>query len=160
FPSAVFSLEQTEYNRPRPDIFIPDMTQHHSEEKSTLNFPERNWIALTSSQDIETWIDHYNRDLQRALGEPAEGSGLCFRLTEGGEIFLHTTADGAILLDVTPEAEWVTPAIAAATGSAPPAGRIWALPGHVLTQLILGLSSLIATTRMVASHDFHGKKSW
>jgi hypothetical protein len=120
---------------------------------------ERPWIVLNTTYDVEAWIDSYNSDLQRAIRSPnAKGYGICFRLTEGGEIYLHTDQEGDILLDVTPDAEWVAPLITAATRVAAPHSQIWALPGHTLTQLVLGLSSLIATTRIVTSHQFRTKK--
>lgn len=119
---------------------------------------ERPWIVLNTTYDVEAWIDSYNRDLQRFVGNRnTAGQGICFCLAAGGEIFLHTTSEGDVLLDVTPEAEWVAPLIAAATQAEPPRSQIWTLPGHVLTQLVLGLSSLIASTRIVPGHDFRGR---
>jgi hypothetical protein len=126
--------------------------------------PVRPWIPLASSGDVEAWIDSYNRDLQRSLlnsdkplAQP-NGQGICFMLAEGGELYLHTTPDGDILLDVTPEAEWAAPVITAATGIAAPGKQVWALPGEVLTQLIFGLSMLIASTRIVTRHDFRVRR--
>lgn len=122
---------------------------------------ERPWIVLDTTYDVEAWIDQYNRDLQRvAEKKNTTGHGICFRLAAGGEIYLHTTSEGEVLLDVTPEAEWVTPAIAAATHAEPPRAQIWALPGYALTPLVLGLSSLIASTRLVLSHDFKIRKQY
>jgi hypothetical protein len=128
--------------------------------------PVRPWIHLGNSGDVDAWIDSYNRDLQRTLiklGKSieqlnAQGQGICFMLTEGGEIYMHTTPDGDVLLDVTPEAEWATPVISAATGMTAPGTQIWALPGQVLTQLILGLSMLIGSTRIVTRHDFRKRR--
>jgi hypothetical protein len=121
--------------------------------------PRRPWIVLKTTYDVEAWIDSYNRDLQRSVEKTnAPGYGICFCLAEGGEIFMHTTPDGDVLLDVTPEAEWVAPLIAAATRIEAPGSQIWALPGHTLTQLVLGLSSLIESTRIVLSHDFKIKR--
>jgi hypothetical protein len=121
--------------------------------------PERPWIILKTTYDVEAWIDSYNRELQRAMERPnASGYGICFKLTEGGEIFMHTNTEGDILLDVRPEGEWVAPLITAATRVEAPRSQIWALPGHTLTQLILGLSSLIESSRLVFSHDFKIKK--
>src|SRR5579872_911575 len=72
--------------------------------------PERPWIALNTTYDIEAWIDSYNRDLQYAMKKTnATGYGICFFLELGGEIFLHTTQEGDVMLDVTPEAAWVAP---------------------------------------------------
>lgn len=120
---------------------------------------ERPWIALNTTYDVEAWIDNYNRELQRATeGRNPAGCGICFGLSHGGEIFMRTTPDGDVLLDVAPEAEWVAPVIAAATHAASPDSRIWTLPGHVLTQLVLGMSSLIDSTRIVLQHDFRIKK--
>lgn len=120
---------------------------------------ERPWIVLSTTYDVEAWIDNFNRELQRFTeGKNLTGSGICFCLAHGGEIFLHTTPDGEVLLDVTPEAEWVVPVIAAATHANPSESQIWTLPGHVLTQLVLGLSSLIDSTKIVLQHDFRIKK--
>ena len=121
---------------------------------------ERPWIHWENTYEAEAWIDGFNRDLQRVVKNPltASGYGICFILAAGGEIYLHTNPDGDVLLDVTPEAEWVAPLLTAATGVEPPAGSIWSVPGGRLTQLVLGLSSLIASTRMVTSHAFRIKK--
>jgi len=119
------------------------------------------WIALQTSYDVEAWIDSYNRDLQRvASNGNANGYGICFHLTQGGEIFMHTTPDGDVLLDVTPEAEWVAPLITAATEVPSPLSQIWALPGHTLTQLILGLSALIDASSIVLAHEFKLKRKY
>lgn len=120
---------------------------------------ERPWIVLNTTYDVEAWIDNYNRELQRVTeGKNLAGCGICFCFAHGGEIYMHTTPDGDVLLDMTPEAEWVAPVIAAATHAASPDSRIWALPGYVLTQLVLGMSSLIGSTRIVLQHDFRVKK--
>ena len=96
--------------------------------------------------------------MHRFIQDPnATGYGVCFRLAHGGDIYMHST-EGAVLLDVTPEAEWIAPVIAAATGVAAPAAQIWTLPDDKLTELLLGLSSLIASTRLVASHRYKIKK--
>jgi hypothetical protein len=134
--------------------------QDHTPESSELQ-PTRPWIALGSTYDVEAWIDNYNRDLQQAVRKDnAKGYGICFLLELGGEIYLHTTAEGDILLDVTEEAAWVAPVISAATSVAPPSSSVWALPGTTLTQLILGLSGLISATRIVLSHTYKSPKSW
>jgi hypothetical protein len=135
--------------------------QTEMSDPNSRSFPERRWIVLNTSHDVESWINNYNQDLRRAIGnDNASGYGICLRLAAGGEIFMHTTPDGDVLLDVTPEAEWASPVIAAATGVAPPDAQIWALPGHVLTQLLLGLSSLIEATRIIVGHDFRIRKNW
>jgi hypothetical protein len=130
-----------------------DISQSNPEEAS-----ERPWIHLTTTYDVEAWIDQYNWDLKRFVKEPnAQGYGVCFRLDHGGDIYMHST-EGAILLDVTPEAEWVVPVIVAATGVVAPTSQIWTLPDDKLTELVLGLSSLIASTRMIARHGYKTKK--
>ncbi len=120
---------------------------------------ERPWIVLKTTYDVETWIDHQNRHIQQHIGNGrTHGCGICFCLEAGGEIFMHTTSEGDVLLDLTPEAEWIAPLILAVTQADAPSGKIWMLPGERLTQLVLGLSSLIATTRIVTDHDFHIRK--
>ena len=120
---------------------------------------ERPWIHLNNSHDVEAWIDNYNWDLQRHVKQAdAAGIGICFVLQHGGEIFMHTTSEGNVLLDVTPDADWTAPVITAATGIEAPGAQIWILPGDVLTQLVLGLSGLIAFSRTVTGHQFNTKK--
>jgi hypothetical protein len=134
---------------------------HEPENEEPVELSERPWIALSTTYDVEAWIDSYNRDLRRAVTNTnVPGYGICFRLGHGGDIYLHTDAEGSILLDVTEEAEWVAPLIAAATGVEAPAGRIWLLPGDRLTQLVMGLSSLIAASRIVLRHDYRVRKKW
>lgn len=121
--------------------------------------PERPWIDLRSTYDIEAWMDNYNRELRYELERAGvklhvPGYGICFRLEHGGDIYMQTDTEGNVMLDVTPEAEWVAPLIAAATQVAPPPSRLWALPSHVLTQLVFGLNPLIATTRIVLKHKY------
>jgi len=119
---------------------------------------ERPWIALKTTYDVEAWIDQFNRSMQQiAPNIKTSGYGICLRLDQGGEIFVHTTPEGEVLLDVTDDAAWVVPVIASASGMMAPQSSIWQLPSDTLTQLLFGLSSLIATTRIVVQHDFRGK---
>jgi len=116
---------------------------------------ERPWIVLATTYDVETWIDHQNRHLQRhAAGHRPERCGLCFRLEQGGILYLHTTPDGDVVLDVPEEVAWVSPLIVAATQIAQPPTQLWPIPGDCLTQLVLCLSPLIAATAIVTDHDF------
>jgi hypothetical protein len=138
----------------------PDMPTSETNHGMNEEFAERPWIDLKTSYDVEAWIDNYNRELQRHIKDPkASGYGICFRLHHGGEIYLHTNAE-VILLDVTPEAEWVTPVISAATEIQAPHAQIWALPEDRLTQLVLGLGNLIASSRIVLCHNYKAKKNW
>lgn len=135
------------------DAIAPGSNTSNPEE-----FSEQPWIDLTTAHDVEAWIDRYDWDLQRCMKRTnATGYGVCFSLGQGGQIFMHTT-EGAILLDVTPEAEWAAPVITAATGIDAPHSQIWVLPDDRLTQLVLGLSSLIASTRIVVDHRYKTKK--
>lgn len=128
-------------------------------EKNATATPEHPWVSLETVHDVEAWMDLNDRELQQLLGNKASvGQGICFSLSHGGEIYLHTNSDGDILLDVTPEAEWSAPVISATTQVVPPPGQIWILPQHVLTQLILGLNSLVASSRLVLSHHFRLRK--
>lgn len=128
------------------------------DQEASTDQPTRPWIVLTTTYDVEAWIDSYNRDLQQASSKNnASGYGICFGLELGGEVYLHTTSEGDVLLDVTEEASWVAPLIAAATALPAPTGSVWVLPPDTLTQLILGLSTLIASTRIVVSHEFKHK---
>lgn len=125
-------------------------------------FQERSWIKWESTYEIEAWIDHYNRDLQRAINDPnkASGYGICFILEAGGEVYLHTMSEGIVLLDVPPDAEWIAPVLTAITREEAPNSRIWMIPVEKLTQLIMGLSSLIKSTKMVRNHDFGFKNKY
>ena len=123
-------------------------------------FRERPWIKWETTYEIEAWIDTYNRDMRRIITDPrASGYGICFTLEAGGEIYLHTTSEGIVLIDVPPDAEWVTPLLTAVIQDTAPKSQVWLLPVEKLTQLILGLSSLIKSTKMVLNHEFRLKKS-
>lgn len=125
----------------------------------TNALPEHSWVSLETPQDVEGWMDLHDRELQKLLeGQTGHGQGACFTLTHGGEVYLHTNGDGDVLLDVTPEADWIAPVIGAATGSTPPRGQIWCLPQYVLIELILGLNSLIASSRLVLRHEYRISK--
>ena len=116
-------------------------------------FRPRPWIALETPQDVEAWIDEHNRSMMEHIGPQETGVGVCFTLAEGGNIFLQTSAD-AVILDVEPDAQWVAPLIMAATQSPQPASQLWILPDDKLIQLIVGLSSLVASTTLVSGHNF------
>lgn len=111
------------------------------------------WIALETPQDVELWIDEHNRCLQEHIGPQETGYGVCFTLAVGGNIYMQTSGD-AVMLDVDPDAQWVAPLLMAATGGAAPAGQLWVLPEDKLIQLIVGLSSLVASTTLVSGHKF------
>jgi hypothetical protein len=117
------------------------------------------WMHLLTPEEAGAWIDNFNRDLQEHVTQAgAAGYGVCFSLAEGGDIFLHTTQEGYVLLDVTPDAQWAAPVIAAAAHIAAPDTQIWHFPDDRLIQFVLGLSSLVASTTMVLQHDYHWKK--
>jgi hypothetical protein len=111
------------------------------------------WIALETPQDVELWIDEHNRSLQEHIGPQETGYGVCFTLAEGGNITMQTSGD-AVMLDVDQDAQWVAPLIMAATGASAPAGQLWVLPEDKLIQLVVGLSSLVASTTLVSGHKF------
>ncbi len=113
------------------------------------------WSGLETPADVELWIEEHNQALQQHIGKHETGYGVCFTLAEGGEIYLQTTQDGHLVLDVSDEASWVAPLIMAAArvGEAPP-GRLWVLPDDKLVQLMIGLSSLIASSMLVVGHNF------
>lgn len=118
----------------------------------------RPWKDLPTTADVEQWIADYDQALQQ-LVQPtrASGCGICFTLDAGGEIFLHTNGDGDVVLDVTPDAAWAAPVISAATRTAAPPSQLWVLSGDTLTQLVLGLNSMIASSRIVTSHNFRAR---
>jgi hypothetical protein len=111
------------------------------------------WIHLATPQDVDAWIDAHNRSLQEHIGPQETGYGVCFTLAAGGNLYLHTSAD-AVILDVEPDAQWIAPLIVAATETAAPAAQLWVLPDDKLVQLIIGLSSLVASTTLVSGHYF------
>lgn len=138
-----------------PEPLFPDDAVTGSD---TIPAP-RPWIVLQNVHEVETWIETYNRELQAVvwrnkLNAVNAGQGICFALELGGEIYLHTTGEGQILLDVTEDASWANPVLSAATGTAVPPGTVWVLPPDTLTQLILGLSGLIATSQFVLKHEY------
>ena len=121
-------------------------------------FRPRPWEHLETPQDVELWIEEHNLSLQEHIRPGETGYGVCFTLAEGGDIYLQTSADGAVVLDVTADAEWVAPLLAAVSQSEVPAGSLWVLPDDKLIQLVLGLSSLVASTTLVAGHPFGMKQ--
>ena len=131
------------------------MNQH--DEQPTLN--DHPWVMVETPAELEGWMELNNQELQKLLGgaqsqQIAQGQGICLTLLHGGEIYFHTNSDGDLLLDVTEEASWVAPVITACTKIDPPKGQIWLLPEHVLMQLLLGLNSLIASSRLVLKHAY------
>ena len=113
------------------------------------------WSGLETPADVELWIEEHNQALQQHIGKNETGYGVCFTLAEGGEIYLQTTQDGHLVLDVTDEASWVAPLImAAARVAQAPAGSLWVLPDDKLVQLMIGLSGLIASSILVVGHNF------
>ncbi|MBI1889516.1 MAG: hypothetical protein HYS18_02605 [Burkholderiales bacterium] len=122
-------------------------------------FQERPWIKWESTFEIDAWIDSYNRDLRNLVKDPrAKGYGICFILEAGGEIYLHTMPEGVVLIDVPPEAEWISPILTTIIQTEAPKSQIWTMPIDKLTQLIFGLNSLIKATRMVLHHEFRIKR--
>lgn len=117
------------------------------------------WEGLPTLVEVDLWVSGHDFELQQRIANTAypAGQGICFTLAAGGEIYLHTTGEGNILLDVTSDAAWAAPVITAATRVPAPVSQIWVLPGDTLTQLILGLNSLIASSRIVLSHRFKGR---
>jgi hypothetical protein len=122
-------------------------------ETPQARFRPRPWTSLETPQDVELWIDEHNRALQELVKPTETGVGICFTLAEGGNIYMQTT-DDAVILDVEPEADWIGPLIVAATGAEAPRGQVWVLPDDRLVQLILGLSTLVASTTLVVCHPF------
>jgi len=117
------------------------------------------WMHLLTPYEAEAWIANANQALLQTIPQAnAAGYGFCFSLAEGGDIFLHTTAEGTVLLDVTPDAQWAAPVIAAAVNVAQPDSQIWHFSDDKLIQFVLGLSSLVASSTMVLRHDFSLKK--
>ena len=117
-------------------------------------FRPRPWEHLETPYDVEVWIEEHNRSMQDNIAAHETGVGICFTRAEGGDIYRQTSADGAVVLDVTPDAAWIAPLISAATGCETPDSSLWILPDDKLIQLIVGLSSLVASTLLVVGHDF------
>jgi hypothetical protein len=120
---------------------------------------DRAWTTLDGVADVELWVAEHDQELQRYVTRShSTGHGICFTLGAGGEIYLHTTGEGDIVLDVTAEAAWAAPVISAATGTPAPSAQLWVLPGDMLTQLVLGLNSLISASRIVTGHHFRARR--
>ena len=58
------------------------------------------WTPLSTPQDVDDWIDAHNRSLAEHIGPQETGFGVCFTLTEGGNIYMQTL-DDAVVLDVS-----------------------------------------------------------
>ncbi len=132
------------------------MNQDPTQASEAPRFRPVPWTALQTPQDVEAWIDEHNRCLMENIGPQETGVGVCFTLTEGGNIYLQTTGD-AVILDVEPDAEWIAPLISAATQTPAPLAQLWILPDDKLIQLIVGLSSLVVSTTLVSGHNFGGR---
>ena len=117
------------------------------------------WTALETPADAELWIAEHDLALQEHIGKNETGYGVCFTLAAGGDIYMQTS-DDAVVLDITPDAEWVAPLISAVAQAEPPKGSMWVLPSDKLVQLILGLSTLVASTTLVAGHNFGRRRGW
>ena len=123
-----------------------DTTTATDEILARPRFRPRPWEHLETPYDVEVWIEEHNRSMQDNIAAHETGVGICFTLAEGGEIYMQTSADGAVVLDVTPDAAWISPLISAATGCETPDSSLWILPDDKLIQLIVGLSILVAST--------------
>jgi len=122
--------------------------------KEAPRFKPVSWSGLETPADVELWIAEHNLSMQENIAKHETGYGVCFTLDAGGALYLQTTQDGALVLDVTDEAAWVAPVIMAAAQVEQPAGSLWVLPDDKLIQLMIGLSSLIATSQLVVGHNF------
>jgi hypothetical protein len=122
-------------------------------EAAAPRFRPRPWIALSTPQDVEAWIEEHNACMQEMISPRETGAGICFTLAPGGCVYMQTTED-AVLLDVDNEAEWIAPLIVAAAQAEPPKGAYWVLPADKLVQLVLGLSTLVESTTLVTGHYF------
>lgn len=130
-----------------------------NDEGSPARFKPVPWSGLETPADVELWIAEHNLSMQENIARHETGYGVCFTLAAGGEIYMQTTQDGALVLDVTEDAAWIAPLImAAARVDAAPPGSLWVLPDDKLIQLMIGLSSLIATSQLVVGHNFGGRR--
>jgi hypothetical protein len=137
------------------------MMTDDTDDASTEKLTERPWIHLESTHDVESWINNYDWELRRHAAQAgAAEAAIGFRLAHGGEIILQTMPEGGVRLELTSEAEWIAPVISAATGLDAPDAAIWALPADVLTQLVLGLSSLIVSVRPVTVTKKKQRITW
>jgi hypothetical protein len=126
--------------------------QHEKDNGATPRFRPVPWTPLETPADVELWIAEHNLALQEHVAPNETGYGVRFTLAAGGDIVMQTAGE-AVILDVTPDADWVAPLIVAATGAQPPKGSVWVLPDDRLVQLILGLSTLVASTTLVVGHN-------
>lgn len=120
-------------------------------------FRPRPWVELLTPQDVEAWIEEHNACMQEMIGPRETGAGIRFDLAPGGSLTMQTQED-AVVVDLDCDAEWIAPLIVAATNVEPPRGRLWVLPADRLVQLILGLSTLVASTILVTGHHFGGRR--
>lgn len=120
-------------------------------------FRPRPWVELLTPQDVEAWIEEHNACMQEMIGPRETGAGIRFDLAPGGSLTMQTQED-AVVVDLDCDAEWIAPLIVAATNVEPPKGRLWVLPADRLVQLILGLSTLVASTILVTGHHFGGRR--
>jgi len=132
---------------------MQDKSDQEDRDAARPRFRPVPWTGLETPADVELWIAEHNLALQEHIRPNETGYGVKFTLAEGGDIYMQTL-DNAIVLDVTPDAEWVAPLIVAVARTEPPKGSTWILPDDKLIQLIMGLSGLIASTTLVVGHNF------
>jgi hypothetical protein len=65
--------------------------------------------------DVEVWIEEHNRSMQDNIRATETGVGICFTSPRAATS-MQTSADGAVVLDVTPDAAWVSPLDQGAAG--------------------------------------------
>lgn len=128
--------------------------QDSADKETAARFKPVPWSGLETAADVELWVEEHNRSMQDHIGKHESGYGVCFTLAEGGDIFMQTTQDGYIILDVTADAQWIAPLIMAVAQVDPPKASVWVLPDDKLIELMIGLSSLIATSILVVGHHF------
>ena len=132
---------------------------NHDDDAARPRFRPVPWTPLETPADVELWIAEHDLALKEHISKQETGYGVYFSLAEGGDIYMQTT-EGAVILDVTPEADWVEPLLCAISQAEPPKGRLWVLPDDKLVQLILGLSTLVASTTLVVGHQFGRRRSF
>lgn len=126
----------------------------HDEDGAPPRFRPRPWEPLESPHDAELWIEEHNLALRELIRPGETGYGVRFTLAAGGDIHMQTSPDGAVVLDVSNDAEWVAPLLMAAAGVDHPGSSLWILPDDKLIQLVLGLSTLVESSTLVVGHPF------
>jgi hypothetical protein len=119
------------------------------------------FVPVEDSADVNRSDDKYWGNKQRDVVEGLEGrmnisgTAICFKLRDGGEIFVHSRPNDLVVLDITSEGLWLVPMLAKfSVSQMQPDAHVWGLHRKWRPQLFIFLNSLSSATRTIEKHGF------